>query len=181
MIDFLSLLVGVLLLAILTVVATKGWIGSRQLQDPPLGPTEGELPEPCPKEFVSMVFSRSDWEFVHGLESRAVERLFAQERKKVALVWIRGTSALVRRVVSEHARAARQSKNLDFLRETNILGQFLLLIISCRILSIAIQIAGPMRLGDLAQFAHRLSQQVNNLQDSFQAAVLANANETRAT
>jgi len=47
-----------------------------------------------------------------------MERLFEQERKKVALVWVRQTSALVREAIREHARAARQSKNLDFLGES---------------------------------------------------------------
>jgi hypothetical protein len=180
MID-LGLLVGVFLLLILMVVATKGWMGARQLQEPPMGPNEGELTEPCPKEFVSMVFSRGDWEFVHGLQSRGVERLFEQERKKVALVWVRQTSVLVRKAVSEHAFAARQSKNLDFLREINILAQFLILITSCWVLTIAIQTAGPVRLSGLANYAQRLSQRVNNLRGSFQAGVLANAGGTRAT
>jgi hypothetical protein len=181
MINFLGLLVGVLLLVTLMVVATKGWMVSGQLQDSLLEPNEGELLEPCPKEFVSMVFSRTDWEFVQGLKSRSVERLFEHERKKVALVWVRQTSALVRKAISGHAGAARQSKNLDFLKELNILAQFLILILSCRILSIAIQGAGPMRLSGLAQLAQSLSQQVSKLQGSFQAGTLANADSTRAT
>lgn len=179
--DFLGLIAGVLLLVILMAVATKGWMGSRQLEDAPLGPGEGQLPEPCPKEFVSMVFSRGDWEFVHGLKSRSLERLFEQERKKVALVWVRQTSALLRKAISEHADAARQSKSLEFLTEINILAQFLMLIISCRLLWIAIQTAGPMRLSGLAQFANRLSQEISKSQGAFQAGVLANANGTRAT
>ncbi len=181
MIDFLGLIAGVLLVVTLMAVATKGWMGVRQLPDPALGPGEGEVTEPCPKKFVSRVFCRADWEFVHGLKSPGVERLFAHERKKVALVWVRQTSALIRKAVREHADAARQSKNLDFLREINILAQFLMLILSCRILSIAIHIAGPVRLSGLAQFAQKLSQQVTRLQGSLQAGVLANANGTRAT
>jgi hypothetical protein len=110
-----------------------------------------------------------------------MERLFEQERKKVALVWVRQTSALVRNSIREHARAARQSKNLDFLAEINILAQFLILILSCRILSIAIHIAGPVRLSALAQFAKRLSQQVDRLQESLHTGVLAGASGTRAT
>ena len=110
-----------------------------------------------------------------------MERLFEQERKKVALIWVRQTSALIRKAVREHADAARQSKSLDFLGEINILAQFLILILSCRVLSIAIHIAGPVRLSGLAQFAHRLSQQVDRLQESLQAGVLASATGTRAT
>ena len=115
------------------------------------------------------------------LKNRGVERLFEHERKKVALVWIRQTSALIRKAVGEHAFAARQSKNLDFLKEVNILAQFLMLITSCWVLAIAIQTAGPVWLSGLANYAQRLSQQVNNLQGAFQAGVPANANETRAT
>jgi hypothetical protein len=181
MIGSLGLLVGVFLLLLLMVLATKGWVGSRQLHDPPVGPDEGELPEPCPREFVSMVFSRGDWDFVHGLQSRSVERLFERERKMVALVWIRQTSAMVRKAVSEHAFAARQSKNLDFLKEVSILAQFLLLIASCWILTIAIHSAGPVWLSGLANYAQRVSQQVEGLQGSFQAGILATARETRAT
>jgi hypothetical protein len=181
MIDFLGLIAGVLLVLMLMAVATKGWMGVRQLPDPVLGPSEGEVSEPCPKEFVSRVFSRGDWEFVHGLKSRGMERLFERERKKVALVWVRQTSALVRNAIRDHAQAARQSKNLDFLREINILAQFLILILSCRVLSIAIHIAGPVRLSGLAQFAERLSQQVDRLQESLHAGVLAGASGTRAT
>jgi hypothetical protein len=180
MIDSLGLIAGVLLVVTLMVVATKGWMGSRQLPDPAFGPSEGEVTEPCPKEFVSRVFSRGDWEFVQGLKSHGIERLFEHERKKVALVWVRQTSALVRKAVREHAYAARQSKNLEFLREVNILSQFLILILSCRVLSIAIHIAGPVRLSGLAQFAQRLSQQVDTLQGALQAGVLASANGTRA-
>jgi hypothetical protein len=181
MINFLGLVVGVLLLVILMIVASKGWMGSGQLPDSPFELSEGELLEPCPREFVSMVFSRNDWEFVQALKSRIVERLFEQERKKVALVWVRQTSGLVRKAISEHASAARRSNNLDFLRELSILAQFLILILSCQALSIAIHTAGPMRLSGLAQFAQSLSQQANKLQGSFRAGVLADADGTRAT
>jgi hypothetical protein len=181
MIDFLGLIAGVLLVVTLMAVATKGWMGSRRLPDFAFGRSEGEVTEPCPKEFVSRVFSRSDWEFIRGLKSHCMERLFEQERKTVALVWVHQTSALVRRAIREHADAARQTQNLDSLRELNILSQFLMLILCCRVLSIAIHIAGPVRLSGLAQFAQRLSQQVGRLQGSLQAGVLADANGTRAT
>ena len=179
MIDFLGLITGVLLVVTLLAIAMKGWIGSRNLPETTFAPGEGEQTGPCPKEYVSRVFSHADWEFIRGLKSRGVERLFQQERKKLALIWVRQTSAVIGRAVREHAGAARQSKNLDFLRETNILAQFLMLILSCQVLSIAIHVAGPVRLSGLADFAQRLSQQVNQLQGSLQAGVLSN--ERRAT
>src|SRR6266478_8453904 len=122
MIELSSLIAGVVLLLLLMGLATKGWLAARHLQEPALETGEADVAQLCPKEFVSRVFSRGDWEFVHGLKSRGMERLFEHERKKVALVWVRQTSALVRNAIREHARAARQSKNLDFLGEINILA-----------------------------------------------------------
>ena len=177
MIEFSSLIAGAVLLLLLMAVATKGWMASRQLQEPAPVPSEEDATEPCPEEFVSRIFSRADWEFVRGLRAGSIERLFQHERKKVALVWVRQNSAMVRKVIREHAEAARQSKNLEFSTEINILAQFLTLMAVCGTLSVAIRIAGPLWLGGLAHFAQRLSQRVSKLQETFQAGVLANAGE----
>ena len=176
MIAFSSLIAGIALLLLLMAAATKGWLASRQLGARSAA-SEEDTSEPCPEEFITRVFSRADWEFVRGLKAGGIERLFEQERKKVALVWVRQTSALIRKVIGEHARAARQSKNLEFSTEINIFAEFLMLMAVCGILSVAVQIAGPLWLGVLAHFAQTLSQRVTKLQESFQAGVLANARE----
>jgi hypothetical protein len=142
---------------------------------------EEDPTEPCPEELVNRIFSRADWDFVRGLKAGSVERLFEQERKKVALAWVRQTSRMVRKVMHEHAQAARQSKNLRISTEFDIFGQFLMLMAVCGILSAAIQLAGPLWLGGLAYFAQRLSQRMSKLQETFQAGVLANAGEAEST
>ena len=179
MIAFSSLIAGVALLLLLMAAATKGWLASRQLGARSAA-SEEDTSEPCPEELVSRVFSRADWEFVRGLKAGGIERLFEQERKKVALVWVRQTSALIRKVISEHARAVRQNKNLKFSTEINIFTQFLMLMAVCGILSVAIQLAGPLWLGGLANVAQRLSQRVSKLQETFQTVGLANAGEARS-
>jgi len=88
---------------------------------------------------------------------------------------------MVRKVMDEHAQAARQSKNLKISTEIDIFGQFLMLMAVCAILSAAIQLAGPLRLGGLAHFAQRLSQRMSKLQETFRAGVLANAGEAGST
>jgi hypothetical protein len=177
MIEFGSVIAGVVLLLLLMVATLKGWLASRPLETGRAA-SEEDASEPCPAELVDRVFSPVDWEFVRGLQARGIERLFQQERKKVALVWVRQISALIRKVINEHARVARQSENLEFSTEINIVAQFLVLLAVCGILSAAIQIAGPTSLGGLAHFAQRLSQRVNKLQETFQAGALANAGET---
>jgi hypothetical protein len=177
MIGSASLVAGAVLLLLLLAVIAKGWLAARQLQDVAPASREEDAMEPCAEEVVSRIFSRADWEFVRGLKAGRIERLFEQERKRVALVWVRQTSATIRKVMREHAEAARQSANLQFSTETNILAQFLTLMAVCGTLSMAIQIAGPLWLGGLAQYAQRLSQRVMKLQESFQAGGLAKAEE----
>jgi hypothetical protein len=175
MMEFSSLIAGVVLLLLLMVVATRGWLASRNLQEPPLARSEEDSTEPCPEEFVFRIFSRADWDFVRGVRSGSVERLFERERRRVALVWVQQTSAMIRRVMRGHAEAARQSKNLNVSTEISILAQYLALMTVCGILSIALQIAGPLWIGGLAHFAQRLSLRVAKLQESFQADALAQA------
>jgi hypothetical protein len=179
MIEFASAIAGAALLLLLTAAVLKGWLASHSL-GPGSAANEEEETEPCPEEFVNRVFSRSDWEFVRGLKANGVERLFERERKRVALVWVRQTSAMVRKVMHEHTQAARQSKNLEFSTEINIFAQFLMLMGVCGILSTAIQIAGPLSLGGLANFAQRLSRRLSKLQESLQAGGPANAVEARS-
>ena len=174
MIGSASLVAGAVLLLLLAVV-TKGWLAARQLQDVAPASREEDAMEPCAQEVVSRIFSRADWGFVRGLKAGRIERLFKQERKRVALVWVRQTSAIIRKVMREHAEAARQSANLKFSMEINIFAQFLALMAVCGTLSLAIQITGPVWLGGLAQYAQRLSQRVTKLQESFQAGGLAKA------
>jgi hypothetical protein len=179
MIESTSLIAGAALLLVLAVVAAQGWLASRDLREPPLARSEEDVTERCPQEFVSQIFSRADWDFVRGVRCAGIERLYQRERRRVAVVWVRQTSAMIRKVMREHAEAARQSKNLDVLVEIKILAQYLVLMATCAILSMAIQTVGPLWLGGLAQFAQRLSVRVAKLQESFQADSMAQAARPR--
>jgi hypothetical protein len=174
MMDPAGLIAGVVLLLLLLALAIKGWVASRQLQEPVLSSAEEEGASVCPQVLVSRVFSRDDWEFVRKLNARDLESLFRRERKTVALVWIRQTSGMIRKLMHEHARAARQSKNLEFSTEVNILSQFLLLMLICGTLALAIQVAGPPALANLAYFAHGLLQRLANVHETLRAGALAN-------
>jgi hypothetical protein len=175
-IEFSSLIAGIALLLLLVTAAKKGWLASRPWAAEPAA-SEEDATEPCPAELVNRIFSGEDWEFVRGLKARGIERLFEQERKKVALVWVCQISAMVRKVMREHAQAARQSKNLRISTEINIFAQFLVLMAVCGILSAAIQLAGPLWLGGLAHFAQRLSQRVSKVQETFRAGGLSSARD----
>jgi hypothetical protein len=172
MVAFWSLVAGITLLLLLLAVITQGWLASRQNA---LSDGEQEPADPCPEEFVSRVFTRADWDFVRAMKSESIERLFEQERKKVALTWVRQISAMIRQVMREHAQAARRSHNLVYSTEVKILAQFLTVMAACGTLSVAIRVAGPLGLAGLAQFAQSAAQRARALQESFEAGVLAQA------
>jgi hypothetical protein len=175
-IGFVGLISAAVLLLLLLAVLLKGWLASSGLES--TGDVE-DAKEPCPEEFITHVFSSRDWEFVRSLKSLTIQDLFQRERKKVAQVWVRQTSAAIREVIHQHAIAARESQNLQPATEFKIISQFLALIAACGVLSLCIQVAGPLSVGGLAHFAQRLSVRVRRLQDSFQAGVLAQAAPTQ--
>ena len=170
MMDLSGLIAGAVLLLLLIALAIKGWLHSRELQDPALPTADEDGASICPEEFVSRVFSRDDGDFVRKLGASDIERLFQKERRKVALLWVRQTSLMIRKLMAAHARAARQSQNLEFAMEISILAQFVVSMAACAALSFAIQIAGPSVVPSLAQFAQRLSRRMAKVHEAFEAS-----------
>lgn len=167
MIALSSLAIGVLLLLLLLGVAVKGWLASRDSADLPC--SEDELgQEHCPSEFVGRIFSPADWRYVRGMKSPEIEKLFRKERRTVALVWVRQTSFGIRRIMRQHAAIARQSSNLRPATELKIFLQFAALLATCGAIRVGIDLAGPMRIGGLARYAHNLAQQVVQVERSFE-------------
>ncbi len=170
MIGFASLLAGVVLLLLLVALAAKGWLAARDSREARIAQDDNAGAEMCPPELVGQVFSRQDSEFIRGMRAPELVALFQQERKRVALVWVGQTSAMIQRVMREHAEAARQSKSVDFPTELKIWRQFLSLVLICGTLSVMIQVAGPLWLASLARVAQRLSEQMTNVQSAFRPA-----------
>lgn len=162
------LIVGVLLLLLLAV-ARKGWLASRDALE--LSGSDDEPgQEACPAEFMRHIFSPVDWSYVRAMKSKEIEKLFRKERRSVALVWVRQTSSTIRRIMREHAAAARQSSNLEPVTELKIFLQFAALLATCGAIRLGIDLAGPMRIGGLARYAHNLAQQVAEAEQAFELA-----------
>src|SRR5260370_40607570 len=97
--------------------------------------------------FESKIFPQDDWPYVRGMKSTGLEKLFRKERKSVALVWGRQTSSGIRRIMREHAAAARQSSNLEPPTELKIFIQFAALLMTCEAMRAGIHVAGPLGVG----------------------------------
>jgi hypothetical protein len=167
-----ALLIGGLLLLLLLLLAGRGiWAarGFAAKSDLPLCDEAGDLAT-CPQEFVPKIFSRVDWEFVSQTKSPKLVKLFRSERKAVALLWVRQTSAAIQRVMGEHAVAVRASQDLEFATEVKLALRYAELMLLCGALFLAIQSAGPLWLSGLALYADSLSRSITEAQRAFAAA-----------
>jgi hypothetical protein len=167
-----ALMIGGLLLLLLLLLGTRGISAARGLSarsDLLLCDDAADL-APCPQEFVPKIFSRADWEFVSQTKSPKLAKLFRRERKAVALLWVRQTSAAIQRVMGEHAAAARGSHDLEFTTEVKLVLLYGELMLLCGALFLAIQSAGPLWLRGVALYADSLSQRFAEVQQAFAAA-----------
>ncbi len=167
-----ALLIGGVLLLLLVLLAARGISAARGLasrSDLPLCDDLSDLAT-CPHEFVPKIFSRVDWEFVAQTKSPKLAKLFRSERKAVALLWVRQTSAAIQRVMKEHAVAVRGSQDLEFTAEVKLVFRYAELMLLCGALFLAIQSAGPLWLSGLALYADSLSRSIAEAQQAFAAA-----------
>jgi hypothetical protein len=151
------------------------------------GGTPGQLPsaseewlldwdtnaETCPPEIVSRIFSGEDQAFVWRLEVPELKRLFRRERHVVALVWVRRTSAAIRKTMRRHLEASRLSKDLEFAVEARIFLQYAQLQVICGVLFLLIGLAGPQRLRGMALYTERLTQSIGDVVREFESGTRA--------
>jgi hypothetical protein len=127
-------------------------------------------------ELVLRIFSREDREFVFQIGSPRLQRIYQEERRKVALHWVRKTSHEVSRIMRTHRLIARLSRNLDVAAEAKLLWQYLELRFICGLLVLLIETLGPHALHDLASCARELSQLISQtLPDAAAASSVASS------
>lgn len=156
----LAILICTMVVLSLALLATRGSSVKRELAFrtdlPPYDETTGD-PSLCPPEFAARIFSSADWTFVSGEKSPEVLRLFQHERRVVALVWVHQTKTAIHRIMREHKRDSSQSHDLNVATEAKLWSHYFQLVGICNVLILAIQSAGPARVGTLATYAASLS------------------------
>ena len=177
-----AILICSLVALLLAVFAMRGSSVKRELAfrtDFPLLDESIGSPSLCPPEFAARIFSSADWTFVSSEHSPDIMRLFQLERRVVALVWVHQTKTAIRQVMHEHKRLARQSPDLNIATEARLMYHYLQLVAICDLLALAIQSAGPMRVGSLATYASSLSQRFVEAQNAF--GIITSTRELRGT
>jgi hypothetical protein len=182
MIELISALtVGLLLLTALVVFALRQGSTARDvlpLSEFPGDPGHSEKFEVCPQELVDRIFSREDWRLISQTHSHTLERLFLQERKRVALVWVRQTSLSIRHVMRDHTEAAKQAADIRLRTELSLFLMYIQLLLMCETLSLLITAVGPPRLAKIASYVHGLSRQISYAHEAFAKSNAGAATET---
>ncbi len=150
--------VAILFVLLLLLIAKRTAV-QEQESDHAAAPTRCECRDALQHpELVLRIFSREDRKFVLQMRSPRLQRIYQDERRKVALHWVRKTSREVSRIMRTHRLIARLSRNLDAVAEAKLLWQYLELRFICGLLELLIEAFGPHALHDIASYAGDLSQ-----------------------
>jgi hypothetical protein len=92
---------------------------------------------------VQRVFAREDFEYIVRATPESVHRLFMDERRKVALIWVRQVRKGVEDLKAFHLGQARHYARLNLRTELGLGFNFTSLLLACRALEIALYFGGP--------------------------------------
>lgn len=94
-------------------------------------------------EVVQRVFARQDLEYVLASTPEPVHRVFIDERRKVAMVWVRQVRRGVLSLRAFHLGQARHYSRVNLATEVQLAANFALLLMASRALEIALFFGGP--------------------------------------
>lgn len=124
---------------------------------------------PCPADVVKQIFSPQDLNFVVRERSPRLQRFFVSERRRVAIGWIRHTSAQLSRAIQLHVRAAREAEDLEAYTEAKVLFQYVQLRCVCGLLLLSAILVRPSLLQEIAVYASELSHRLDFSQAKMEA------------
>jgi hypothetical protein len=153
-----SLLAAALLLLILFLV----WKSTCLPEDEsPLDADDADEWADCPREVVSSIFGRDDWEYISNFDSPQLRAAFLRERKSVARAWVRATAGSIHRIMREHAQIARHSSDLQISDELGLYLRYLSLQAACVGLQLSIGVVGPARVRYLSDYVYAVSARLS--------------------
>lgn len=96
-----------------------------------------------PLELVNRVFAEQDWEYVRSETPKSIHELFLDERKGIALLWLKQVRTQIRSLQRFHRGAARHYARLNPRTEVELALSFAALMGACKALQILVYVAGP--------------------------------------
>jgi hypothetical protein len=101
---------------------------------------QGDL---LPAGLVERIFANQDFDYIIASAPHEVQRLFLQERKRVAVCWAQQVHAGVLRLMNFHLMQARFYAQLSVATEVKLAANFAALLLACRVMQAALYLGGP--------------------------------------
>ena len=111
---------------------------------------ELEIP---PRALAERIFSTRDWDLISSQTSVGMQREFLQERRVVALSWLRQTRKRATRLMDFHRRAVRRNINLDPAVEIKLAANYVVFVFVYEMLVGLIWLGGPFHARTMADYA----------------------------
>ncbi len=139
------LLLGLLLLALLVYWA-------RRSKEPALTPAEFLEARTClttlrwgllQPGLVERIFSLEDLRFVSSRTTPQIERLFREERKSLAIAWLKHTRRQTAHLMNLHSRLASYTLNPGHATELTLAAEYISFMAVCNLLLLLLGLLGP--------------------------------------
>lgn len=119
-----------------------------------------ELP---PKILGTKIFSEQDWHFIHTQTPPSIQRAFLEERKELAIFWLRQMRRNVELLMKFHRTVVRGSVSLSPSLELRLAFEYLLFLLTFQVLCGMIDVKGPFFAGRFASFTVSVADQLSYL------------------
>ncbi|MGH9736208.1 MAG: hypothetical protein ACRD8A_16645 [Candidatus Acidiferrales bacterium] len=117
-------------------------------------------------DLLGRIFSSEDYLLVKTETSTRFLHWFDHERKALALDWLAGVQTYVRKIISEHRRAAAQSRGLKPAKELELAFEFLVFQVIGVSLYCVILIHGPANLSTVVETFLSITEKLRKLLES---------------
>jgi hypothetical protein len=111
-------------------------------------------------DIVERIFARSDRDYVLSLESDSAYNTFVEERRRIALAWVRQVRQRVMTLWHFHNHATRHSPDLKLGSEARLAWNFVVLLLACQGLELLIYAVGPFTVPSMVGSASRAAAKI---------------------
>ena len=96
-----------------------------------------------PAELLERIFGRGDLQYVTAETPPEIRRLFLAERKRISLMWAGRLRLEIRNLMHFHLGYSRFQAKMSLHTELRLAFDFLVLVLTCRVLQLVLLARGP--------------------------------------
>jgi hypothetical protein len=140
----------------------RSTVNAKQFSEVQQALTEVQLELP-PKLVGTKIFSEEDWNFIRAHTAPAIQRIFLEDRKALAISWLRQVRGNVGLLMKFHRTAVRGNVSLSPSIELRLAFDYLFFLLTFQVLCAMIRVQGPFVVGRFANFTLSAADQLSYL------------------